>query len=429
MPDLLIENIARLVTPIDRGGPLTCQAMSALSETRDAAVYCRGGVIIAAGDRDEVMRVVDAATSGGTAMEPEVFDAGNRLAVPGYVDPHTHLVFSGDRAYEYEQRIRGAGYLEILAAGGGILNTVKRTRAASEQDLFLSARQRARLMAASGTTCVEVKSGYGLTIESEIKMLRVVKRLQQELPLSFVPTLLGAHAVPAEFAGNAEGFVEYVTSGMLPEVASARLAEFVDVFCETGVFSIDQTRRILQEARMLGFSLKIHADEIESTGGAELSASERAVSADHLLAISGQGISDMAAAGVVGVLLPTTAIFIGKRNLAPAREMIDRGVPVALATDCNPGTSPVTSMALAMSLACSCMRMTPAEALTAATINAAHAINRSAVAGSIEPGKCADIVVADAEDYREIPYFMGANLACAVFRHGSLIARDGRPIF
>lgn len=403
--------------------------MDRLDVFRDAAVYCVSGRIRDIGPTPEVIRRIELAEGPGALGDIVHYDAGGRCAVPGLCDAHTHLVFSGTRADEYEQRIRGASYLEILASGGGILSTVRKTREASELDLFCDARARARKMAGYGTTTIEVKSGYGLDLLNEAKSLRVIARLNRELPLDFVPTLMAAHAVPPEFAGNSEGFVEYLLETVIPEIGAMQLAEFADVFCEKGVFTPEQSRRILLRSLEAGLRPKIHADEIESSGGAELACAIGAVSAEHLVRVSPQGIHDLARSETVAVLLPATSVFLGLHRPAPARDMIDSGVAVALATDCNPGTSPVFSMQLVMSLACSYLRMTAAEALTAATLNAAFAIGRGQDTGSLHRGKKADIVIIDAQDYREIPYFMGSNLASAVIKDGTVIACDGRSMF
>jgi imidazolonepropionase len=358
-----------------------------------------------------------------------VHDAEGRVVIPGLVDAHTHLVFAGTRALEYEQKIRGASYLDILAKGGGILNSVERTRKATHSELLDSARKRARTMVAAGSTTIEVKSGYGLSLEAEVKMLEVVSQLNSALPVEFVPTLMSAHAVPSEYEGNSEKYVEYMLEHIIPEIARRRLAEFSDVFCEKGVFSVEQSRRILLESAKWGMRPKIHADEIVPLGGAELAAQVGAVSADHLVAPSDEGIVQLADSETVAVLLPATSLFLGLAKRAPAREMIRRGVAVALATDFNPGTSPVMSMQLVMSLACSYLRMTPQEALTAATINSAYAVGRGERAGALEKTRQADIVIMDAEDFREVPYFMGSNLACAVIKKGVIVARDGNALF
>ena len=420
---LLVTGLKQLATPVPVGAPLCGPDLGAIRIVPHAAILVRGGLIAAAGPEDEV-RDAAQGVPGLQAM-----DAGGRVAVPGFVDPHTHLVFEGLRTLEFEQRIRGRDYLEILSSGGGILSTVEKTRKAPPERLFDNALGYARRMAAAGTILVEVKSGYGLDTENEVKILEVIRRLDSELDMDFVPTFMGAHAVPQEYAGEIERYVEYVVAEMLPFVAQRRLAEFCDVFCEKGVFSQEQSRRILSRALELGLRPKLHADELSSSGGAELASELGAVSCDHLVSVSQLGMERLAATRTVAVLLPGTSLFLGKRQPAPAREMISRGVPVALATDFNPGTSPVLSMQLVMSLACTYLRMTPAEALGAATLNAAFAAGRGSMVGAIVPGRRAAIVIANAEDYREIAYFMGSNLAWATLKDGRIIAREGRPTF
>lgn len=420
MQALLITNIGQLATPVPSGdGPLRGTEQAHVRTVPKAAIFARDDTIEACGPYDEVCRVAESA-----AHDVLHFDAGGRVAVPGFVDPHTHLVFDGDRVDEYDRRLRGASYIEILHAGGGILDTVRKTRAASAESLFESARRRARIMACSGTTVIEAKSGYGLDLETEIKILQVIRRLNEELPLEFVPTFMGAHALPPEFQNDPGAFIDFLVSEVLPQVAAARLAEFVDVFCETGVFTPELCRRILLKARQYGLGIKLHADELDDSGGAQLAASLNAVTADHLVKVSPEGIDHLAASGTIAVLLPTTSLFMGSRQPAPARDIISKAVPVAIATDMNPGTSPVFSMPLAMSLACSYLRMTPAEALTAATLNAAYAAGRGEVNGALVPGRNADVVLVDAEDYREITYYMGSNLIHAVFAGGRPIVKN-----
>jgi len=421
--DLLITGICQMATPVPGDGPLCGRDLSAIELVSNAALLIRDGAIVLAGPEDDVLR----ATPDTEGLES--LDAGGRVAIPGLIDPHTHLIFEGLRTLEFEQRIQGRDYLEILASGGGILSTVEKTRKASPEKLYQNALGYARRMAAAGTTIVEVKSGYGLDTPAEVRMLEVVRRLGQELDMEFVPTFMGAHAVPQEFAGETERYVEYVLAEMLPIVAQRRLAEFCDVFCEKGVFTRDQSRQVLSGALALGLRPKLHADELSSTGGAELAAEIGAVSCDHLVSVSERGMELLAGSRTVGVLLPGTSLFLGKARPAPAREMIARGVPVSLATDFNPGTSPLLSMQLVMSLACSYLRMSPAEALSAATLNAAYAVARGSSVGALVPGRRADIVIINAEDYREIAYFVGSNLAWATLKKGLVIAREGTPTF
>lgn len=419
--DLLVKNVGQLVTVA--GCSWKPKRGSELAEPgiiNDGAVAAREGLITYVGSAAGVPEQVE--LMEGAA----VIDAGGKVLLPGLVDPHTHLVFAGSREDEFEMKIKGAAYLDILAGGGGILSSVRATRAAAEGDLVKVGRKYLSEMLGQGTTTAEVKSGYGLTLEDEMKQLRAIRVLQGSQPVDLVPTFLGAHAIPEEYRGNPEAFVELVIQEMLPAVASSGLAECCDVFCEEGVFNIEQSRRILQAARRLGFKLKLHADEIVPLGGAELAAELEALSADHLVAITRRGIEKMAASQTVAVLLPATTFCLMGSKYAPAREMIEAGVAVALAGDFNPGSSPVNSLPVVMGIACRQLKMTPAEAVSAVTINAAHAIGRAAEVGSIEVGKKADLVVFDAVDYRSIAYRFGTNLVEKVIKSGQLV-KGGQP--
>jgi len=385
------------------------------------------GYVAIRGDRIAAVGEADRLPASLVGPETQWLDAGGRAVIPGFVDPHTHLVYAGSRAGEFAQRLRGTSYLEILAAGGGILSTVAATRAAAEEELTEQAARRLGRFLLAGTTTVEVKSGYGLSREAELKQLRVVRRLRQMLPLDLVPTFLGAHAVPMEYRDHRQAYVDLLVDDMLPAVAAEGLAEFADVFCEEGVFSPTETRRILSRARQLGLGLKLHADElVAAVGGAELAAELGATSADHLLYASEEGLAAMARAGAVAVLLPGTAFFLRTGRYAPARRMLELGLPVALATDHNPGTCTLESMAEVMGLAALEMGLTPAEALAAATINAAHAVGRQAETGSLEPGKRADLLVLDGEGPEDIVYRFGTNLVDQVVAQGRLAASAGR---
>ncbi len=384
---MLIVNIGQLVTPLGeaaRGG----EAMRRLEVLEDAYIKITRGRIVSVGPMAELRG----------RLREEVYDARRGLVLPGFVDPHTHAVFAGTREDEFLARCLGEPY------GKGILTTMKRVRAASEEELFASARRFLGEMLRRGTTTVEVKSGYGLDTESELKLLRVIRRLGRELPQEVVPTFLGAHAVPD---GVKKGeYIEEIITRMIPEVRRRKLAEFCDVFCEEGFFGRTESREILRAAQGAGLRLKIHAEELSNTRGAELAAELGAVSADHLLHISPHGIRKMKEAGVVAVLLPGTAFTLGE-PFAPAREMIDAGLPVALGTDFNPGTCLIHSMPHVISLAVMKMRMTAEEAITAATLNAAAAVGRAHETGTLEEGKRADLVVFDYENYRQLPYFLG----------------------
>jgi imidazolonepropionase len=332
--------------------------------------------------------------------------------LPGFVDAHTHPVFASTRVDEYELRSSGATYEQIAEAGGGIRSTVRKTRAATEEELFGTAQRYSGWFLRTGTTTVEAKSGYGLTLESELKMLRVIRRL------GYVPTFLGAHEVPDEYRGRTDEYVDVVTKEMLPKVAELGLAEYCDVFTEPKVFGVRASRKILSCARELGLKLRVHADQLSRSGAAEMAADMGAVTADHLEQIDEQGIEALVSAGVQPVLLPASVFNLGSSRYAPARKMIEAGLAVVLATDFNPGSSPTPSIPFVLSLASTQMRMTPAEAITATTINAAYSLGRGELIGSLEPGKRADFVIHDCRDYREIAYFAGIESAESVFSGG-----------
>jgi imidazolonepropionase len=352
--------------------------------------------------------------------DADVIDATGRVVLPGFIDSHTHLLFTGSREDEFEQRLQGRSYQEIAERGGGINATVRRVRAASKEELKAQARNRLDRLLHCGVTTVEVKSGYGLTLADELKCLEAIAELNAEGPLELVPTFLGAHAVPPEWSGRRDGYVELLVSEMLPEVARHRLAEFCDVFCETGVFSLEESARILTRARDLGFGLKVHADELTPLGGAELAVRLGAVSADHLLCVTDTGVEALAGSGTVATLLPGTAFFLGL-PYAPARRLIDGGAAVALASDCNPGTCPTENLPLVGAMACTQMRMLPGEAVTALTLNAAAALGRSDRIGSLEVGKQADLVICDVPDYRHLFYHFGVNHVEQVIKRGRVV--------
>jgi imidazolonepropionase len=370
----------------------------------------RGSRIERVGTRAEIESLMDDAC--------ELFDAGARVVAPGFVDAHAHPVFAGNRADEFEQRAAGATYQEIAARGGGIRSTVRRTRAASEDELLTAALRREEWFLRTGTTTVEAKSGYGLSTEDELKMLRVVRELNARGRLSYVPTFLGAHEVPDEYRGRSGEYVELVVNEMLPRVVREGLAEFCDVFCEERVFTIEESRRVLDSARSLGLGLRVHADQLTRGGGAALAAELNAKTADHLEHTDAEGIASLKRAGVQPVLLPGSVYALGSARYPEARAMIDAGLAVVLATDFNPGSSPTPSMTMILSLASTHMKMTPAEALTAATANAAYSLNRGDETGTLEAGKRADFVAHDCEDYRELSYFFGVEHARAVFKGG-----------
>lgn len=414
--DFLLINAGQLVTVAGNSDhPKRREELSEIGVLTDGAVAAREGMIIAVGSTAELQKRVE------LEEDAVVIDAQGKVVLPGLVDPHTHVVFAGSREHELEMKIQGVPYLEILARGGGILDTVRSTRAASRAELFQAAEKYLDEMLAQGTTTAEAKSGYGLTLEDELKTLEVTRDLQEAHSVDLVPTFLGAHAIPEEYKKNPDDFVDLIIREMLPAVARSGLARFCDVFCEDGVFSVEQSRRILTEAKRLGFELKIHADEMVPLGGAELAAELGAVSADHLMVISERGIEMLAASDTVAVLLPATTFCVMGEQYAPARKMIEKGVAVALSSDFNPGSSPVNSLQIVMGIACRQLKMAPAEVISAVTINAAHAIGCAASVGSIEVGKQADLVVFEAKDFRYLMYRFGTNLVDKVIKSGKVV--------
>ncbi len=358
-----------------------------------------------------------------------ILDAGGRVVMPGFVDPHTHLLWAGDRAAEFEMRLQGKTYLEILQAGGGILSTVRATRAASVQALVDENRPRLQRALAHGTTTIEVKTGYGLETQAELRMLSAILQLDAELSIEILPTFLGAHAIPPEWRANPEGYTDHLCGEMLPAVASwwsehasGRPLPFVDVFCETGAFTLAQSRRILEKAKSLGFPLKIHADEFDNLGGASLAAELGAVSADHLVATSKHDIEALAASDTVAVGLPCTPFGLAEAHYTPAQDILAADGLLALATDCNPGTAWCESMQFAIALGCRYMKLTPAQAIAAATVNAATAIGRADVLGSLSAGKQADLLILNVSDYRHLGYRFGTNLVETVIKKGVVCA-------
>jgi imidazolonepropionase len=406
---LAVVGCAQLVTLAGPARPRIAIEMRDLAIIADGAMLIADGRIQRVGPRAEIESFLE--------RDCVVVDAGNRVVMPGFVDAHTHPVFAGNRANEFELRASGSTYAEIAAAGGGIRSTVRRSRAASETDLLGAAQKYVAWFLENGTTTIEAKSGYGLSPEDEYKLLRVIGAIQ---PLRTVPTFLGAHEIPDEFRSHPAKYVDLVVEEMLPHVASAKLAEYCDIFCEPGIFGIEESRRILTAARALGLGLRLHADQLSKSGAAVLAAELGAATADHLEHTDALGISALKAAGVQPVLLPGSVYALGSKRYPDARAMIDSGLGVVLATDFNPGSSPTPSMPMILSLASTQMKMTPAEALTAATINAAYSLNRGSEVGSLERGKRADFVIHDCGDYREVGYFFGVRHARAVYIDGVL---------
>jgi len=384
----------------------------------DGAVAVDDGTIVAVGRTGEVL-----AEHSGTVN----IDASNRIVTPGFIDPHTHFVFAGSRETELELKIKGAGYLEILQRGGGILHTVHDTRAASKIQLFQTCKKRSENILLHGTTTIEAKSGYGLTLEDEIKSLEIIKQIDEQGPLSLVPTFLGAHAIPSEYQIRTSEYVNQICDDWIPEVAGRGLARFCDVFCEKGVFEIADSRRILESGKRAGLLPKIHADELYPLGGAELAAEVGAVSADHLLYASDAGLEQMKQAGVIATLLPAAPLTLMLDRYADARKIIAHEVPVALGSDLSPSCW-LENQQLVIALACYKLKMTPAEAIIAATINAAHAIRKAHEIGSIEVGKKADLTVFDVPDFRFLGYRFGTNMVDRVVKNGKVVVENGRLI-
>lgn len=410
---LLIKNIGQIQTPVG-SFPHRGKAQGENLKLHDAAILVENGRIAAI--------TADGALPEGWEKADTVLDAKGGLVTPGLIDCHTHMVFGGYRQREVAMKLQGAGYLDILRAGGGILDTVRHTRSASEEELFRKSMGFLDQQLALGITTVESKSGYGLDKENELKQLRVNHRMNEAHKVDVVSTFLGAHAIPEEFKGRADDYIDYLIETVLPEVAEQGLAEFCDVFCEDEVFNVEQSRRLLTAAKALGLKPRIHADEIEEIGGSQLAGEVGAVSAEHLIATGEEGMAAMAKAGVIADLLPCTSFYLSK-TFAPARRMIQLGIPVAVASDFNPGSCPSLDLQLCMVMACLKYRLTPEEVLTAVTINAACSLGREADIGTLEVGKKADIVLWDAPDMEMLVYRFGTNLVSAVIKNGEVILR------
>ena len=415
--NMIIKNAAELVT-CSGFSAKKGKEMADLRIIEDGAVIIKEGLIETVGQTGNIEKQFK--KSGADHSDFDIIDARGKAVLPGFVDSHTHLVFGGYRAEEFSWRLRGDSYMEIMQRGGGIVNTVNATRQASAEELLKCGIKRLNSMLSFGVTTVEGKSGYGLDRETEIKQLEVMARLNQIHYLDMVPTFLGAHAVPQEYKSKQEAFIDFMAADVLPRVADQNLAEFCDIFCEKSVFSVEQSRRLLTRAKELGLKLKLHADEIVQLGGAELAAELGAVSADHLLQASEQGIKDMAAAGVVATLLPATAFSL-KESYANGRKMIDSNCAVALATDFNPGSCFTESIPLVFALATLHMNISTEEAINALTINGAAALSRADQIGSIDSGKKGDLIVLEFPSYTYIPYHLGVSTVEKVIKQGNLV--------
>jgi imidazolonepropionase len=410
LKSVAVLHASQLVTLTGPKRPRVGAEMSDLAIIPDGGMLIRDGKIDIVGSSDEIER-----NAGGV----EILDADRRVVLPGFVDAHAHPVFAGNRLDDFERRAKGETYEQIAAAGGGIWSTVEKTRAANPTNLFEQSKKHANWFLKCGTTTVEAKSGYGLTVEDELKILRVIRRLNEETPIEFVSTFLGAHAVPREWRQSE--YVDLVIKEMLPRVASEKLAEFCDVFCERGYFDIAQSREILAAAKKHGLKLRIHADQLTNSGAAKLASEVKATTADHLEKIDEQGIAALKAAKVQPVLLPGSVYALGSKGYPRAREMIEAGLAVVIATDFNPGSSPTASMPMILSLACTQMKMSPAEAITSSTINAAYSLGRGDKIGSLEAGKFANFAIFDCQDYRELAYWFGFSQTHSVYVRGALV--------
>lgn len=409
---LAVINCSQLVTLAGPARPRVGAELRELGIIKNGALLVKDGRIEKTGSTDDIGPLVTG--------DCETVDAGGRVVMPGFVDAHTHAVFAGNRVAEFEERAQGATYQEIAARGGGIQSTVNATRAATVDELVAAGRRYSDWFLRTGTTTVEAKSGYGLTLEDELKILRAIKRLDHETSLRYVATFLGAHSIPTEYKSRRDEYVKLLIDEMLPRVAAEKLAEFCDVFCEDKVFTNDESWKILSAARCHGLGLRMHADQLSLSGGAKLAAELGAVTADHLEHTDAEGIAALKSAGVQPVLLPGSVYALGSSRYPAAREMIDAGLAIVLATDFNPGSSPTPSMPMVLSIASTHMGVTPAEGITATTINAAYSLNRGQEIGSLEPGKSADFVIHDAEDYREVSYFFGIEHPWRTYAGGRL---------
>ena len=413
MPSLAVLHASQLITLAGAARARSGEELGDLGIIPDGGLLAADGKITRVGRTREIKKLCQ--------RDTEVVDARGCVVLPGFVDAHTHLVFAGNRLEDFESRARGETYEQIAKRGGGIQTTVQATRAATEDDLFALAKKRANWFLRNGTTTVEAKSGYGLSLEDERKILRVIRRVGSETPLKMVPTFLGAHAFPPEFRENHAGYVSLIIDKMLPAIERETLAEYCDIFCEQNYFDLEDSRRILTAAKQHGLKLRMHVDQLTNSGGAQLAAELGAVTADHLEQTGADGISALAKAGVQPVLLPGSVYALGSKKYPDARAMIDAGLAVVLATDFNPGSSPSPSMPMMLSLAVTQMRMSPAEAITAATLNAAASLDRVDTIGSLEQGKLANFAIYDCDDYRELAYWFGVSLVRDVFVRGKRV--------
>lgn len=413
MKKKILSHFDRLYTPQDRGESVKGSKMNDICVLEDAYILIENGIIQKIGTGNEYNEFMDEDTL--------LLDYSGTIATPGFVDSHTHLVHGGSRENEFGKKLNGVSYLEILNQGGGIISTVKATRNASFDELFDKAKKSLDDMLLLGTTTVEAKSGYGLDLENEKKQLQVAKKLNQQHPIDLVNTFMGAHAIAPEYKNDKKTYIELIVKEMLPQIKEQSLAEFCDIFCEHGIFEVEDSRYILEEAKKLGFKVKVHADEIVSLGGAELSAEVHAISAEHLMAASDQGIRQMGEQKVIANLLPATTFSLMKNTYAPARKMIENNVAVAISSDFNPGSCPSINLQFAMQLGCLYLRMTPFEVLTATTLNGAYAIDRAERIGSLEIGKNADIAIFDAPSLDYIYYHFGKNHIRDVYKNGERV--------
>jgi imidazolonepropionase len=412
--DLVISNLSEIATPLGTQSKRGVD-QGKIRRYDNAVVLCRDDKIAFVGSPAELE------SQFGPAIDAETFDAGGGTLIPGFVDPHTHLPWAGSREEEFAMRLEGKTYMEIAAAGGGILSTVRATRGASEQDLVAALKRRLDFMIRYGTTTAEAKSGYGLNLDDEIKQLRAIRDASSQHAVDLIPTLMAAHETPPEYRGDRSRYLDLVCGEIIPQVAEEQLAQFCDVFCEEGVFTTDESRRVLVTGSDYGLAPRLHADEFVDSGGAVLAAELGALSADHLIAISPEGIEAMAAAGVTAVLLPGTSFFLMKHSYAPARRLVEAGVPIALATDCNPGSSNTESVPMIFVLAVFELGLTIEESLTAATLNAAACLGMGESVGSVEVGKKADLVVLDAPNLLHLAYHYGVNPVAAVIKNGRVV--------